>query len=482
MKKFKNQILLSAGSMLLASVALTGCSTDDSFDASSTITNSDKTEIGFDAYIGNAATRAAINDKNSISLNSTGLGLFAMQTQGKQYDASVTDGTTETVFTPNFMNNDNLTFFNYGYDPNASYAWRYTPLRYWPQDENEYLTFTAYAPYKEGTQLYAKSDDKFTVGGEGASYYKHEVPADKSKQVDELYTDITKTSNMRYYQKDGEWVKSGGTFLDNYPDAGEHGFGGPKILMMMKHATSRIGIDMYCKELSSGISNGYKEQFKLNATDGKYEYTNTRIIVNKVMLLGDDKSAETDNPTGAFYGAGYLNLATATDKNPLWVPIESDPKVACTWDNTGSKLETVRGEGAFLGGHAKWIQGYDKDAPNIPGNEICGWRDQVEGNPYKYTSHGSGTEIGNDKDGYLFIIPQDFTTDDNKLYCYVDYTVRYADTGFEQHFKTYSQIKQKFEAGKAYRICIDFEISNPILFAVQFEDWPDSEADVETVN
>lgn len=482
MKKLKYHFILSAGAVLFASAALTGCSTDDSFDGAPTAANSDKTEISFDTYVGRAGTRAAINDKNSMSYNSTGLGVFAMVTEGKKYDTSVTDGTTETVFTPNFMNNTNLTFFNYGYDANAKYAWRYTPLRYWPQDTTQYLSFTAYGPYKEGTQLYAKSGNNFTAGGDGASYYKHEVPADKAEQVDELYTDIKKTANMRYFIKnDSAWVKSGGTFLGDYPDEGEHGFGGPKVLLTMKHATSRIAIDMYCSELSSSISNGYKEQFKMNPTDGNYEYTNTRIIVNKVMLLGDSTSAESENPTGAFYSTGYLNLADTTAAAPRWVPVESDPKVACSWDNTGSKLETVRGEGYKLG-HSRWIQGQDTDAPNIPGNEICGWRTSVSGNPYSYSGFGSGTEIGNDKDGYLFVIPQDFTGDTNKLFCYVDYTVRYADTGAEQHFKTYSRIKQNFEAGKAYRICIDFEISNPILFAVQFEDWPENEVTVETNN
>lgn len=80
------------------------------------------------------------------------------------------------------------------------------------------------------------------------------------------------------------------------------------------------------------------------------------------------------------------------------------------------------------------------------------------------------------------MIPQDFTGETDKLYCYIDYTVKLNDTGDEQNVKTYVPILQNFEIGKAYRICIDINPGKKIHFAVDVENWPDSELDVNVKN
>lgn len=485
MKKLKYQFILSAGAVLFASAALTGCSTDDSFDGSSAVTNNDQNEIGFSPYVGQAATRASVYDAKSLSLASgreekNMVGVFAMKTTGKKYDATATDGSTETVFTPNFMDNIGL-YYNWDLSAGQSYPWMCSAARYWPVDSTQYVSFTAYAPYKDGTQLYSKSGDTFTAGGDAASYLKAVIPADKAEQTDLLYTDIKETSNMRYYSKDGgaTYVEDGGKFLSNFSEEGRYGVRGPKVLLTLKHATARIAIDISSSSLDNADGNDYKDPKTYNISETKgnqsWEYTNTRIIVNKVMLLGDNTSAESANPTGAFYGGGYLNLATATTDNPLWVINDADGKVACKWDNTGANLETVRGEGYFCGGHPNWLPNTgtsdndlkDTDAPSIPGNEICGWRKGAS-----YSSTHDATEIGNKSDGYLFVIPQDFTGETDKLYCYIDYTVKLNDTGDEQNVKTYIPISQNFEVGKAYRICIDINPGKKIHFAVDVENWP----------
>lgn len=480
--------------VLAAALAVTACSTDDSSNEPQTI-QAEPAAISFNSYIGSSAsTRAAVNDHKTIAgvghTAGPGVGVYAMYTNGKSYDAASTDDTNEKNFSANFMSNSHLIFYISQFDAQqTSYAWDYSPTRYWPQTKDEYVSFTAYAPYSADAKLYTKGESSFSEGGSDACYLQHNVPSDKSKMVDLLYNDGSKTANMQHYSTDGgkTWTN---TSVDNagfYTQA-YYGYSNPRVLLTLKHATARIAIDLSSTALYN-TTYDYKDPYTFNpdATDTKYEYTNTYIIVNKVVLLGDDKSGGNDNPTGVFYPTAYLNLETTTDDKPLWAGKVTDGKVAVTYDNT-SAIETVRGEGKFNNQSKAWHnawdktsnKGFDSDAPRIQGNEITGWRQQkyyISGGYMQKGLHGT-TEIGSAKDGYLFIIPQDFTdnnTNGDKLYCYVDYTVKYRDSDVTYNYKKYAQIKQNFEAGKAYNICIDINPGNSITFAVTTEAWPEYE-------
>lgn len=473
--------------VLAAALAVTACSTEDSYNESQAV-QSEPAAISFDSYIGSSAsTRAAVNDYYALAKSTTGLGIYAMYTNGKKYNATstTTDGTEEKNFSANFMSNSHLIFSN-SFSPNeTSYAWDYSPLRYWPQTKDEYVSFTAYAPYSADAKLYTKGESSFSEGGSDACYLKHDVPSDKSKMIDLLYNDGSKTANMQHYSTDGgkTWTNTS-VYNKGFYTQAQYGYSNPRVLLTLKHATARIAIDLSSTALYN-TTYDYKDPFTFNkdATDTKYEYTNTYIVVNKVVLLGDDKSGGNENPTGVFYPTAYLNLETTTDDKPLWAGKVTDGKVAVTYDNT-STIETVRGEGYFVNSNmGYWNQGKDTDAPSIKGNEITGWRQQNYYYSASYLQKGlhAATEIGSAKDGYLFIIPQDFTDNNangDKLYCYVDYTVKYRDSDVTYNYKKYAQIKQNFEAGKAYNICIDINPENSITFAVTTEAWPKYETNV----
>lgn len=70
----------------------------------------------------------------------------------------------------------------------------------------------------------------------------------------------------------------------------------------------------------------------------------------------------------------------------------------------------------------------------------------------------------------MFVIPQDFTGAD-KLYVVVEYTITY-NTGVEAIMKSTvsSQIKKKFEQGKAYMINLTVGLT-PIQFDAEVADW-----------
>lgn len=430
---------------IMTVMVLVGCSNNDNEDALPSRTG--QSAITFVSNVSGMATRASIANDDIVK-TSDGIGIFA--TYSKHKDAS----------SFNFMQNFELV---YNSDNSTESRWHYMPLRYWPSTSEEYLSFTAYYPFQNQYELYSKTADGMTMNGEDSVYIKFDIPANKKKMVDILHTDASTLANMQYYTTDGgeTYVKTGTAFTDDN-----------RVLLTMKHATARIAIDVSSSALADPLGDYYKDKTTFAVTDGIYEYTTKRITLNKVVLLGDDTSGEGSSPKGVFYPAGYLNLGITTDDKPLWVPDESGDKIAITYTNTSSSVETVRGKGNFLLGPSSDWQPFTTtdtniDAPNIKGNQIVGWRTSVTPNgDGTYSAEGNVTEIGSAADGYLFIVPQDFSNGNssgNKLYLYVDYTVNDTQQNTSTSIKGYVQLHENFEAGKAYVICIDLGLGGEIV-------------------
>ena len=109
----------------------TGCSSDE-------VVNdySPENAIQFGTYVGkNADGRASIVDINVIGED--GFGVFAYYTDQTPWDEYTKKNE------PNFMNNTKVT------KPNDK--WYYSPLKYWPNNDDAMVTFFAYAPWQEGT-------------------------------------------------------------------------------------------------------------------------------------------------------------------------------------------------------------------------------------------------------------------------------------------------------------------------------------------
>ena len=142
----------------------------------------------------------------------------------------------------------------------------------------------------------------------------------------------------------------------------------------------------------------------------------TTITLNKITLAG----SATDQTKTAFYTKGTIDLSKANDATDLWEPSSSDAKQNFEWFS-GDKLLT-------------------------------------------------GTSESNSNTNYLFVIPQDFTGAD-ELFVVVEYTITY-NTGVEATMKSTvsSQIKKKFEQGKAYMINLTIGLT-PIEFDADVTDW-----------
>ena len=104
--------------IILSAWTLTSCEKD-------TGTETVNVPIGFSNNVTTATRAGDINNDNLTSI-----GVFASLTHGN-FDA--------TVSTPNFMYNQLV--------EKKNGTWQYTPLKYWPNNDSDKISFFAYAPH-----------------------------------------------------------------------------------------------------------------------------------------------------------------------------------------------------------------------------------------------------------------------------------------------------------------------------------------------
>lgn len=112
-----------------ATMAVTSCSNDELTNAE---TANDQTAINFSTYLGRAPqSRAGVTETGA------NMGVYAFLTTSK-YDS-------ETSMAPNFMCNQEVK--SAAKEDNSGYTWSYTPVKYWPNNTTDMISFFAYAPY-----------------------------------------------------------------------------------------------------------------------------------------------------------------------------------------------------------------------------------------------------------------------------------------------------------------------------------------------
>ena len=115
--------------------------------------------IGFSPAV-EAQTRGTDYNKNNLP----SLGVLAYLTQGSEF--------TPASSTPNFMYNQEVT--------KAGSSWTYTPIKFWPANSNDKLTFFAYAPHNATGLTLPGSTDA------GYPSFTYEVKATEAEQTDLL--------------------------------------------------------------------------------------------------------------------------------------------------------------------------------------------------------------------------------------------------------------------------------------------------------
>lgn len=235
---------LFTGVIALAVLVFVGCTKDE---VKSSVDNA----IEFGTYLGrDAQTKGSVFDTDDMKTQ--GFGVFAYYTNDQKYSAAAT---------PNFMNNQQVTY--------VGSAWTYAPVKYWPNEATDYVSFFAYAPYREGFSVPTSGDPviSFAVG-----------------------TDVTNHIDL---------VAAENSHIDCQKQAVND-----VIKFTFKHALSRVGfkVEAVIDEVND------QENGATPDTDNQDNVIadKTTISVQEVELIGD------------FYTTGKLNLNGA-----VWTPDEA---------------------------------------------------------------------------------------------------------------------------------------------------------------
>ena len=121
--------------IVLASVLLASCSTlVDLDDAGKEQGKASPVAVGFEAYVNRATKAGQTGDLTTDILKTTGFGVLGYASNGIPFNERLT---------PDFMYNQPVTC--------PAGVWTYEPVKYWPNEENDRVSFFAYAPFVEVT-------------------------------------------------------------------------------------------------------------------------------------------------------------------------------------------------------------------------------------------------------------------------------------------------------------------------------------------
>lgn len=290
---------------LFAAVALlAACSSDDLTDVqqNNPIAVADDGSVGFDAYVVRGLTRAGgTNDINLSQLNSYNFGVFGYYTDNNDYD-----GTT----LPNFFYNQKVTW-----NDDVSGNWGYTPVKYWPNeygdnaisDDNDRVTFFAYAPYVDFNASTGKiktienGNDQWGIvqasrnTNAGDPWVKYNVSFDGDKQVDLLWGVNKDYASWNTVNSGTQTLSAGLPWLNVQRPAG-HGTQAAetqRVKFQFKHALAKL-----TTTIDAVVDN---ESALTNSLDAK-----TRIYVRSITFTG-------------FTTKGMLNLNNTEKDLPLWL-------------------------------------------------------------------------------------------------------------------------------------------------------------------
>ncbi len=210
------------------------------------------TNVGGDLPINFSSSLDVPATKGTLPANST-FGVFAYYTKTSNWGNG-------NNFTPNFMYNEDVTF------DGTSYT--YSPIKYWPNNNNDKITFWAYYPYSASAILY-KANNSSTV-----------------------YNNTTKNlPDIRFTVTDGQTD----FMISNVASNKTRPAVNTPVLLTFNHALSRISF--YVKKVDTAVPEKYTVKLKSIRLDGIY-------------LTAIHKS--TANPTEWYSWATRGNIPTFT--------------------------------------------------------------------------------------------------------------------------------------------------------------------------
>lgn len=266
-----------------------------------------QTPVNMSVYTA-SSTRAGntgnITDAQSLA-EKGGFGVFAYQTGSTDYTAG------QTSFQPDFMYNQLVN----GTDV-AAPVWSYSPIKYWPNDNDDAdnagakglgktgkVSFFAYAPYADPSATNANTTSGITAVSANSAMsdptVTYKLATKSSDNVDLLWG--TAETNTSAAKTNGTTVsgsaQNGKTLTDGKAavnvDLTKMKTNG-RILFVFKHALAKFG-----------GNGGIKIKADYDESDGK-----TKITVKSITITTEGVN------TSGFTTGGTLNLATGVWSNP----------------------------------------------------------------------------------------------------------------------------------------------------------------------
>ena len=269
-----------------------------------------KVPVGFNAYANRGLTRSGVAGDLDLtaleapagvgSADGGGFGVFAYYTDLKKYDQT---------YIPNFM-------YNQGVFKNGA-NWEYTPVMYWPNesgsdaqsDDEDKVSFFAYAPYVKHTSAASGSVADATYGITGFSrnstagdpIVKYIASFDPAKSVDLCWGVCAGTSWAKFQGAANQTMQEGLPWTDvEHPQGIDQ-----KMTFTFRHALSQLNVqidadpDIATHNETSEVAAGTKVyvrsiSFTGIATHGALNLNNTE----KDKPLWLDYSGTTDLPYG----------------------------------------------------------------------------------------------------------------------------------------------------------------------------------------
>jgi len=246
MKKMKRYLILMTATTLMAA-----CSNDANEVESGYMQSKDA--IAFDASTDNGQTRAS-GKIDDAALQTKGFGVFGFYTGRLTYE--------NTTVSPDFMYNQQVIFNN------TRNAWEYSPVKYWPNDSRDYVSFFAYAPYEATPQddgrCIIDMSKRYDLGDPWLNYRIASDPwSTTNPQVDLLYGQHELDYNTQYTS----WLDQ--QKPENPVDS--------KLKLTFCHALSCIGdeITIKCSQDLASLIAGYAE-FKISQITINYKNLTTK--------------------------------------------------------------------------------------------------------------------------------------------------------------------------------------------------------------
>lgn len=281
--KGMNFFILASGCILTA--ALASCTSIDE-----PVPEPSSSPIGFSPAVNDANTRYASDDLPAT------MGVFAYLTEGSGFNTSTS--------TPNFMYNQLVT--------RNGTAWSYTPVKYWPTNANDKVSFFAYAPHKASGLTPCANTQK------GYPSFTYTVPTAEASQEDLLVSAPLLNQN------------------------------GGEIAPVLKHALTKITFNVKSEmklKVTSLTVNKASSTATLTFKDGGFDwgsYTGTQTFTATLSGGGTEVAADTTkaqkiatffllpNKAGATFSITYLQDGETISIN------KTDVALPLTWTQGGS--------------------------------------------------------------------------------------------------------------------------------------------------